>query len=115
MTDDDDDNFRERNREHAKKSRVRKKVMLETYSDQLAMLRMENTNLRRVVTEKMPPHLAGRVLHECTTCESTLLSNTHTDEGECIMLGTSSSAKQQPRQVSLLLCCFIMFDHHFQH
>lgn len=76
---------RERNREHAKKSRVRKKVMLETYSDQLAALRFENVNLRRVVTEKIP-HLAAKILHDCTTCESNLLSSTHTEDGGCIML-----------------------------
>lgn len=64
---------RERNREHAKKSRIRKKVMLDTLSDQLTSLRNMNIQLRRIVTEKLPPHIAAKIFNECTTEESILL------------------------------------------
>ena len=37
---------RERNREHAKKSRIRKRLLLDTLSDQLEGLRAENVKLR---------------------------------------------------------------------
>ncbi|KAG5187659.1 aureochrome 4 [Tribonema minus] len=45
---------RERNREHAKRSRVRKKFMLECLQEQLLALRKENMNLRQAVQEHMP-------------------------------------------------------------
>jgi bZIP transcription factor len=38
----------ERNREHAKRSRIRKKFMLECLQEQLMVLRKENMNLRQV-------------------------------------------------------------------
>ena len=40
---------RERNREHAKKSRIRKRVLLDLLQDQLSGLRGENVKLRRYV------------------------------------------------------------------
>jgi len=74
---------RERNREHAKRSRIRKRVLLETLQDQLAELRSQNVKLRRVVGEHIPEH-AGRILSECTTEESSLLAhiNSSDEEGE---------------------------------
>jgi len=45
---------RERNREHAKRSRIRKKVLLDLLQEQLAVLRGENSLLRRVVQERIP-------------------------------------------------------------
>ena len=39
--------IRERNREHAKKSRIRKRVLLDLLQDQLSGLRGENVKLRR--------------------------------------------------------------------
>ena len=45
---------RERNREHAKRSRIRKRVILDLLQDQLAALRTENVKLRRVVLERLP-------------------------------------------------------------
>lgn len=65
---------RERNREHAKRSRVRKKLLLDSLQDQLLALRQENTSLRRVVTERIPTH-AAKILSESTTPESTLLAS----------------------------------------
>mmetsp|Transcript_15890 Transcript_15890/g.15259 ORF Transcript_15890/g.15259 Transcript_15890/m.15259 type:complete len:754 (+) Transcript_15890:248-2509(+) len=63
---------RERNREHAKKSRIRKRVLLDLLQDQLTGLRGENVKLRRVVIERLP-HVASKVLQSCTTEESMLL------------------------------------------
>lgn len=70
---------RERNREHAKRSRIRKKVLLDTLQDQLAALRGENTKLRRVVAERIP-HLAQSILERCTTEESQLLASDSEDD-----------------------------------
>ena len=63
---------RERNREHAKKSRIRKRVLLDLLQDQLSALRGENVNLRRVVVDRLP-HVASKVFEQCTTEESMLL------------------------------------------
>jgi len=65
---------RERNREHAKRSRIRKKVLLDTLQDQLAVLRNENTKLRRLVADRLPT-IATSLLNECTTEESLLLAS----------------------------------------
>lgn len=45
---------RERNREHAKRSRIRKKFLLESLQDQLAGLREVNTNLRKLIRTELP-------------------------------------------------------------
>jgi len=63
---------RERNREHAKRSRLRKKVLLDLLQDQLTGLRRENVALRRTVAERIP-QLAASILSECTVVESELL------------------------------------------
>ena len=64
--------IRERNREHAKKSRIRKRVLLDLLQDQLSALRGENVKLRRVVVDRLP-HVATKVFEKCTTEESMLL------------------------------------------
>ena len=63
---------RERNREHAKRSRLRKKVLLDLLQDQLTGLRRENVALRRTVAERIPQQAAS-ILSECTVVESELL------------------------------------------
>jgi len=55
---------RERNRVHAKQSRVRKKFFLESLQEQVNTLQAENSKLRMIVQEKMPQH-AERILKEC--------------------------------------------------
>eukprot|EP01039_Chlorochromonas_danica_P003143 gene3143-3442_t len=73
---------RERNREHAKRSRVRKKLLLDSLQDQLMGLRRENMALRRVVSERIP-QAAAKILTECTTEESSLLAHINSDsEGD---------------------------------
>eukprot|EP01038_Epipyxis_sp_PR26KG_P005741 gene5741-7928_t len=83
--DDDDDDTqdltmaqkierRERNREHAKRSRIRKRVLLDSLQDQLLLLREYNVKLRRIVAERIP-QLASTILTTCTTEESMLLAD----------------------------------------
>ena len=47
---------RQRNREHAKRSRVRKKFMLESLQEQVRQLQKENQHLRMLVQEHIPEH-----------------------------------------------------------
>nr|AML76512.1 putative LOV domain-containing protein [Mallomonas sp. BC-2016] len=72
---------RERNREHAKQSRIRKKVLLDTLQDQLTALRTENTKMRRIVAERIPEH-AQTILERCTTEESRLLESESDADGD---------------------------------
>ena len=65
---------RERNREHAKRSRIRKKVLLDSLQDELLLVREENIKLRRIVAERIP-HKAQSILEVCTALESSLLSS----------------------------------------
>ena len=55
---------RQRNREHAKRSRVRKKFMLESLQEDVRNLQRENTELRMILQDKLP-HLAQNVFDEC--------------------------------------------------
>ena len=69
---------RERNREHAKRSRLRKKVLLDVVQDELTSLRRENMMLRQTVAERIP-HLASQILSDCTVIESELLADSSSD------------------------------------
>jgi PAS domain S-box-containing protein len=55
---------RQRNREHAKRSRVRKKFMLESLQEQVRQLQKENIRLRMLVQEHIPEK-AMDILEEC--------------------------------------------------
>jgi PAS domain S-box-containing protein len=55
---------RQRNREHAKRSRVRKKFMLESMQEQVRQLQRENVELRMIVQKKIPQH-AQQIIDEC--------------------------------------------------
>ena len=61
---------RQRNREHAKRSRVRKKFMLESMQEQVAGLQRENQRLRLLVQDNIPEH-AQQIISEC--CSSSPL------------------------------------------
>ena len=73
MTDEQRVDRRERNREHAKRSRVRKKFLLESLQEQLLGLRGENTGLRKLVVDKCPAQKADGILKNCMTEENFLL------------------------------------------
>lgn len=85
---------RERNREHAKQSRIRKKVMLDTLQDQLTALRSENTKMRRIVAERIPQH-AQAILERCTTEESRLLETE--SDGEAMITDSRGGGRERPR------------------
>jgi len=57
---------RQRNREHAKRSRVRKKFMLESLQEQVASLQRENQRLRMLVQDNIPEH-AQMIISQCCT------------------------------------------------
>ena len=63
---------RERNREHAKRSRIRKKFLLESLLEQVSDLRSENKELRHVIRAQFPEE-AHQILNDCSTEESLLL------------------------------------------
>jgi len=75
---------RERNREHAKRSRIRKKFLLESLQDQLSGLRQEDTNLRHLIREELPQQAAD-ILTQCMTQESLLLMDTDMNEASAII------------------------------
>lgn len=55
---------RQRNREHAKRSRVRKKFLLESLQADVRELQAENGHLRMVIQSKIPQH-AQAIISEC--------------------------------------------------
>jgi PAS domain S-box-containing protein len=55
---------RQRNREHAKRSRVRKKFLLESLQADVRELQVENGNLRMVIQSKIPLQ-AQQIISEC--------------------------------------------------
>lgn len=61
-----------RNREHAKRSRIRKKFMLESLQNQLTELRATNRTLRGILKNRLGPK-ADSILDECTEAQSTVL------------------------------------------
>jgi PAS domain S-box-containing protein len=61
---------RQRNREHAKRSRVRKKFMLESLQEEVGSLQLENQRLRTLVQDNVPEH-AQKIISEC--CASSAL------------------------------------------
>merc|ERR1712238_215177 len=80
---------RQRNREHAKRSRVRKKFMLESLQEQVASLQRENQRLRILVQDNIPEH-AQVIISECCTSSPLFAdgvlssSEQHTGEDESV-------------------------------
>mmetsp|Transcript_6625 Transcript_6625/g.20143 ORF Transcript_6625/g.20143 Transcript_6625/m.20143 type:complete len:360 (+) Transcript_6625:77-1156(+) len=72
LTDEQRVERRERNREHAKRSRIRKKFLLESLLEQVQELRGENEELRRAIRDGCP-ETAHDILQSCSTEESLLL------------------------------------------
>uniref|UniRef100_A0A7S2VA06 LOV domain-containing protein n=1 Tax=Entomoneis paludosa TaxID=265537 RepID=A0A7S2VA06_9STRA len=58
---------RQRNREHAKRSRVRKKFMLESLQEEVRSLQKENQHLRMLVQEHVPTKAMDIIAECCTT------------------------------------------------
>lgn len=70
---------RQRNREHAKRSRVRKKFLLESLQAEVKELQTENEGLRMIVQSKIPQH-AQKIISEC--CAKNPLFDDQTDGDE---------------------------------
>jgi len=70
---------RQRNREHAKRSRVRKKFVLESMQEQVHRLQVENQRLRTLVQDNIPEH-AQKIISEC--CQSSSLFADPKGEGD---------------------------------
>jgi PAS domain S-box-containing protein len=94
-SDDDPDLLekRARNREHAKHSRMRKKVMLDALEARLMNLRRENLDLRLIVNRHMPPEKAEKVLKKCNE------ANAHLGEFERLIPMTPAGV---PNALSLM-------------
>ncbi|KAH8071807.1 PAS domain-containing protein [Aureococcus anophagefferens] len=65
MTEQQKDERRERNREHAKRSRVRKKFLLESLQQSANALQYENDKLRVAIRDKMGDAVANELLARC--------------------------------------------------
>jgi PAS domain S-box-containing protein len=56
--------FRERNREHAKRSRIRKKILLESLQQSVSLLKEENDKLRSSIRQHLGDETASELLKE---------------------------------------------------
>ena len=72
---------RQRNREHAKRSRVRKKFMLESLQEQVMALQQVNKNLRTLIQDAIPEH-AHKIISECCTTSPLFSDLTAGTEGD---------------------------------
>lgn len=110
---------RERNREHAKRSRVRKKFILESLQEQVRLLQVENSDLRLLVQEHMPEN-AMEIFEECCT-KNPLFANPDTDKSNSNIFGINQQEGQGGTELvrsdfSLMSCltsgqkCFVLSD-----
>ncbi|CAN0393450.1 unnamed protein product [Pylaiella littoralis] len=84
---------RERNREHAKRSRIRKKFMLECLQEQLLAMRKQNLALRQVVKEHMPEE-AATVFEKCINEKALVLSGKSTESAQPILSDDEDETKE---------------------
>ena len=97
---------RQRNREHAKRSRVRKKFMLESLQEQVASLQRENQRLRMLVQDNIPEH-AQMMISECCT-SSPLFGDTDSSNGQ---EGTEDeNAEGKSKKTALVRSDFQLID-----
>ena len=101
---------RQRNREHAKRSRVRKKFMLESMQEQVRSLQIENQNLRMIVQEHIPEHAVSIISECCTT--SPLFAEPEEEKagtaGDAIPLGKSDFSLME--SLTSGQRCFVLSD-----
>ena len=71
---------RQRNREHAKRSRVRKKFLLESLQAEVRDLQKENNDLRMLVQAKIPQQ-AQKIISECCLKNPLFDDSTKSDKG----------------------------------
>jgi PAS domain S-box-containing protein len=104
---------RQRNREHAKRSRVRKKFMLEALQGEVNELQKINQWLRMLIQEHIPEH-AMKIITEC--CSTSPL---FTDDGAAAGAEGGEKRKDQPllksdftlmHTLSIGQQCFVLSD-----
>lgn len=78
---------RQRNREHAKRSRVRKKFMLESLQGEVLQLQKENENLRLLIQTHLPND-AQEVIAECCTTNPLFADGVGEDPAEAAKKAT---------------------------
>ncbi|CAM9719624.1 unnamed protein product, partial [Phaeothamnion confervicola] len=88
----------ERNREHAKRSRIRKKFLLECLQEQLMLLRKENMNLRQVVKERMPT-VATQVFEKCINEKALVLSGKQVEEAASALAGMEAAERRREQRL----------------
>lgn len=108
---------RQRNREHAKRSRVRKKFMLESMQEEVRELQRENHRLRMLVQEQIPEH-AMQIISECCT-HNPLFGDSLTNDESNIpssMAGGETTGSLERSDFSLMQSlaagqkCFVLSD-----
>jgi PAS domain S-box-containing protein len=108
---------RQRNREHAKRSRVRKKFMLESMQEEVRELQRENHRLRMLVQEQIPEH-AMQIISECCT-HNPLFGDSSTNDESNIpssMAGGETTGSLERSDFSLMQSlaagqkCFVLSD-----
>jgi PAS domain S-box-containing protein len=108
---------RQRNREHAKRSRVRKKFMLESMQEEVLQLQRENRRLRMLVQEQIPEH-AIQIISECCTSNPLFGDGAINDESNVpsSAAGGDSTGSLQRSDFSLMQSlasgqrCFVLSD-----
>jgi len=70
---------RERNREHAKRSRVRKKFLLESLQQSVNALQAENDKLRAALRDHLGENAASEVLSKCVSNSTSLIAQNPRD------------------------------------
>lgn len=101
---------RQRNREHAKRSRVRKKFMLESLQGEVRELQKENQTLRMLVQEHIPDQ-AMNIISECCTT-SPLFADEDGADGKPSAEGENLSRSDMTLMQSLTTGqqCFVLSD-----
>ena len=92
---------RQKNREHAKRSRVRKKFMLESLQEQVLSLQKENERLRTIVQDNIPQS-AQKIIADC--CSSSPLFS---DDSEAM---PGSGMKKPPTPTALVRSDFSLME-----
>ena len=99
---------RQRNREHAKRSRVRKKFMLESLQTQVRGLQGENSTLRMLVQKHIPQN-AMKIIDECCS-KSVLFGTEGRGEAAAAAAPNAENAKEKGKEVALLKSDFSLIE-----
>jgi PAS domain S-box-containing protein len=110
---------RERNREHAKRSRIRKKFILESLQAQVRQLQRENASLRLIVQENITEH-SMQIFEDCCSKNPLFVSLEEDNEAFDVFGRAVDGSSEEPMLVrsdfSLMSCltsgqkCFVLSD-----